>query len=232
MWFRNSYLIVEIFTDCWKRIHTSGDRLCHRNKYKSDSWFSTSACHTVDDEWKSAKCWRWHSLYWHPQQTTNAEVSVLSLQTSCRIIYCASNIILPAEQGQFDVSYPVPSIPGFLCHHSFLCYWFKICNPEWSDVPLCCASLVYWGSGIKSTLLVTYFVSLLQPYDLTCKTVCSVQILSFLPECFPSVPQQQLDTLQAQSHHLFRNLEKILQTGVQSRLWPRTKLLLPASLEL
>jgi len=134
--------------------------------------------------------WRWHSLYWHPLQTTNAEVSVLSSQTSCEIIYCTSNIIFPAEQGQFDVLYPVPSIQGFLCHHSFLCYWFKICNPEWSDVPLFCLSLVYWSSGIKNTLLVTYFVSLLQPIYLTCKTLCSVQIHNFLPVCFPSVPQQ------------------------------------------
>ena len=40
-------------------------------------------------------------------------------------------------------------------------------------------------------------------------------IQSFLPICFPSVHQQQLDTLQVQSDCLFINLEKILQTGVR-----------------
>ena len=107
-------------------------------------------------EGKSAKCWRRHSLYWRPQQlplqATNAKVSVLSSQTSCEIIYRASNIIFAADQRQFDFLYPVPSIPGSLSHHSFLCCWFKRRNSEWSDVPFSCVSLIYKSSDIKSTV--------------------------------------------------------------------------------
>jgi len=99
--------------------HRPAETPCRRNKYKSDSWFSTSACRTIDDERKSAKCWRWHSLYWHSLQTTNAEVLVLSSQTSCEIIYHVCNIIFPAEQWQFDVLYPVPTSQVFSAAISF-----------------------------------------------------------------------------------------------------------------
>jgi hypothetical protein len=158
------------------------------------------------NEGKSVKCWRRHSLYtyWCPQQwqlplqTMNAEVAVLSSQTSCEIICRVSVTIFAANQGQFDFLYPVPSIPGSLSHHSFLCCWFKRRNSEWSDVPFSCLSLVYKVQVLK-VLLVTYFVTLLQPTDLMCKTVCSVQIHNFLPVCFPSLPEQQLDTLQVHS---------------------------------
>jgi hypothetical protein len=44
---------------------------------------------------------------------TNAAVSVASLQASLDIKYLASNTIFTANQQHFDVSCPVPSIPGF-----------------------------------------------------------------------------------------------------------------------
>ena len=90
-------------------------------------------------------------MYWCHQQrqplllTTNAEVSVLSLHTSCALIHRVKNtkpheinkITSAPDQGHSDVSYPIPAPSPesqvFHSHPSYLCCWFKISNS--ADVP-------------------------------------------------------------------------------------------------
>ena len=123
-------------------------------------------------------------------------------------------LIFDAELRPFDVSYHVstPSPPSqFPLPHSFLCWWFRRRNSEWSDVPLNC---VNQSSVTKSNLLGVHFVSVFQTIYFMCKSFCSLQYNIF-PVYFPSV-HQNYQFLNNMTDRLSRNLKKILQIVHQS----------------